>query len=236
MTTFWAFPGLDSSAFIRFSALSRQPKLLCFLFLPFTLYPPPMDQSSPSNGNPVPPLHRLAPQSVYGVRDIHGYASLPSRPNSAADSWGKRKDLLRVAKESERMMIEGGKLPERHKLPSPPPTFRLNEEQEMEVRGRVLGQGGRGAKSGEEERGEGAKDRCNKKKSGEGMVLHCTLSPLMKPLHPPLSPFIPLNPPFSLPACRSMPSYQPTRSVPAMLSASRLPQTPTSVSSQTSLA
>ncbi|GMI10761.1 hypothetical protein TrRE_jg3073 [Triparma retinervis] len=93
-----------------------------------------MDQSSLSTGSgPVPPLHRLAPQSVYGVRDIHGYASLPSRPNSAADGWGRRKDLLKIAKGSERMMIEGGKLPERHKLPSPPPTFRLNEEQEMEV-------------------------------------------------------------------------------------------------------
>ena len=98
-----------------------------------------MDQSSLSTGSgPVPPLHRLAPQSVYGVRDIHGYASLPSRPNSAADGWGRRKDLLKIAKGSERMMIEGGKLPERHKLPSPPPTFRLNEEQEMEVRQGVL--------------------------------------------------------------------------------------------------
>jgi len=109
-----------------------------------------MDNHPPSPGNPIPKLQRVAPQSLYGVRDVHGYANLPSRPNSAADSWGKRRDLLKVARQSELMMIRGGKLPERHKLPSPPPTPRLTEDQEAEV---GVGTWGRGGEKGTKRKG-----------------------------------------------------------------------------------
>ena len=90
-------------------------------------------ESPSSRGNPIPKLRRLPQQTVFGIRDRHGYAGLPSRPNSAVDCWGKRKDLLKIGRESERLMIKAGKLPARHKPPSPPPTPRLTDEQVREV-------------------------------------------------------------------------------------------------------
>jgi len=83
---------------------------------------------------------RIAAQSLYGtygttygIRDQLGHSDLPSRPGSAADNWGTRKDLLKIAKASEDYMIEAGKLPARHDPPPDPPTPRLTEEQVHEV-------------------------------------------------------------------------------------------------------
>jgi hypothetical protein len=77
----------------------------------------------------------MAPHSLtpYGLRDWKGHSDLPSRPASAADNWGSRPDLLKLAKASEDYMITAGKLPARAKPPPPPPTPRLTDEQVQEV-------------------------------------------------------------------------------------------------------
>jgi hypothetical protein len=90
---------------------------------------------STTTSNHLTPSTRLAPSSLgtYGIRDTHGYSSLPSRPGSAADNWGKRPDLLKIAKTSEDYMITVNKLPARQKPPPPPPTPRLTEQEVHEV-------------------------------------------------------------------------------------------------------
>ena len=83
---------------------------------------------------PTIPLH----EEGRGMSDTLGYSKLPSRPNSAVDNWGKRKDLLALAKLSEQHMITSHKLPARR--PTSPPKFipRLNADETIEVDNYVL--------------------------------------------------------------------------------------------------
>ena len=73
-----------------------------------------------------------------GLRDYEGRANLPSRPNSAADNWGKRRDLLKVAKISEETMMSSGKLPRRRPRTPPKPVPRLSADEVVEVDNFVL--------------------------------------------------------------------------------------------------
>jgi len=73
-----------------------------------------------------------------GLRDINGRANLPSRPNSAADNWGKRRDLLKITKRSEEEMMNSGKMPRRRPRSPPPKIPKLNADQVVEVDNFVL--------------------------------------------------------------------------------------------------